>query len=213
MYNSLMYKVTRRSFVSTLSAATWLPLSARIPTTLPSLGVRPTPDSRYVFFDTMEAQFVEAACERLIPARASGPGTHGAEMARYLDRHLSGAWGAGERLFRDGVWQPGSAPPVPSPFTPASLFRRALSAINLAFQQRGTTFSALSTDAQTRFLVRLQSGGMELNGAPPSVFFELLLTMTVEGFFSDPVHGATRDRVPWRVSGFPGALAASTVSE
>jgi gluconate 2-dehydrogenase gamma chain len=127
-----------------------------------------------------------------------------------MDFHLSGAWGAGDRLFRSGTWQPGTTPSLPPPFTPATLFRRALRAIDRAFAKSGTTFAALSWDAQARFLTRLQSGGVELDGAPPCAFFDLLLKMTLEGFFSNPVHGATRDRVAWRVAGFPGAYAAST---
>jgi gluconate 2-dehydrogenase gamma chain len=208
MYNSVMYKVTRRSFVSTLSAAPWLPLSALIPTAPQAGGVHPTSDCRYVFFDAAEARFVEAACERLLTAGAYGPSVHVANVAHYLDRQLSGPWGDGERLFRDGAWQPGTPSNVPPPFTPATLFRRALGAITLAFERRGTTFSALASDAQSRFLARLQSGGVELNGVPSSVFFDLLLKMTVEGFFGDPVRGATRDRVAWRVAGFPGAHSA-----
>jgi len=137
-------------------------------------------------------------------------GTDGAgcNLAHYLDRQLSGAWGAGESLFREGAWQPGTEPNVPAPFTPAILFRRALGAINLLFEQRSTAFSALSAEAQNRFLARLQTGGLELDGAPARVFFDLLLRMTVEGLFSNPLHGATRDRVAWRLAGFPGAHAA-----
>jgi gluconate 2-dehydrogenase gamma chain len=39
------------------------------------------------------------------------------------------------------------------------------------------------------------------------VFFSLLLAMTVEGFFSDPVYGGNREMVAWRMIGFPGAYA------
>ena len=33
-------------------------------------------------------------------------------------------------------------------------------------------------------------------------FFTLLLTFTLEGFFSDPVYGGNRDGVGWRFIGF-----------
>jgi gluconate 2-dehydrogenase gamma chain len=174
---------------------------------LPANGARAA-RAAYGFFDAREATFIEPACERLIPSRSAGMGGAGSHVAHYLDRQLSGVWGAGERLFREGTWQPGSEPNVPAPFTPGTLFHNALGAINLLFEQRGTAFSALSADAQNRFLARLQTGGVELDGAPARVFFDLLLRMTVEGFFSNPLHGATRDRVAWRVAGFPGAHAA-----
>jgi gluconate 2-dehydrogenase gamma chain len=35
----------------------------------------------------------------------------------------------------------------------------------------------------------------------------MLLKMTVEGFFSHPVHSASRGRIGWRMAGFPGAYA------
>jgi len=46
-----------------------------------------------------------------------------------------------------------------------------------------------------------------LNGVPSAVFFDMLLKMTVEGFFADPVYGGNRDMAAWRMIGFPGAYA------
>jgi hypothetical protein len=62
-------------------------------------------------------------------------------------------------------------------------------------------------DAYLRFL---EAGGADLDGVPSAIFFRLLLTMTVEGFFSNPLHGISRDRVNWRMHGFPGALAIAS---
>jgi gluconate 2-dehydrogenase gamma chain len=47
----------------------------------------------------------------------------------------------------------------------------------------------------------------DLDGVPSAVFFDVLLKMTIEGFFSDPVYGGNRDMVAWRMVGFPGAYA------
>ena len=35
----------------------------------------------------------------------------------------------------------------------------------------------------------------------------MLLKMSVEGFFSDPVYGGNRNMAAWRMIGFPGAYA------
>ena len=40
---------------------------------------------------------------------------------------------------------------------------------------------------------------------PGNVFFESLLEVTLEGFFSDPVYGGNVDKIGWRLIGFPGA--------
>jgi gluconate 2-dehydrogenase gamma chain len=38
-------------------------------------------------------------------------------------------------------------------------------------------------------------------------FFEALLELTLEGFFSDPIYGGNRDKVSWKMIGFPGLPA------
>ena len=111
-----MSKVTRRSFVTTVGAATVIPAAVLMQTpdssaaapaksaSTAALPVKPT----YLFFDTGEALFIEAACERLIPADESGPGALSAGVPNYLDKQLGGTWGAGERLYRSGPWHPGN---------------------------------------------------------------------------------------------------------
>jgi gluconate 2-dehydrogenase gamma chain len=168
----------------------------------------------YVFFDAAEARFIEAACERLIPADASGPGALGAGVPGYLDRHLAGAWGAGERLYRNGPWQPGTPPQGQQPpFIPATFFRTALRAILRDLEKRSApcevSFGELPASAQDSYLQSLEAGGADLDGVPSAVFFAMLLTMTVEGFFSHPHYGRFRDRVAWQMHGFPGAHAAA----
>ena len=90
---------------------------------------------------------------------------------------------------------------------PAELFHTALRAINTDLERRGPMFNELSAEAQDAYLKSLESGGHDLDGVPSAVFFDMLLRMTVEGFFSDPVYGGNRDMVAWRMIGFPGAYA------
>ncbi|MEA3149171.1 MAG: gluconate 2-dehydrogenase gamma chain [Gammaproteobacteria bacterium] len=207
-----MDPVTRRCFVITLGAASltparrWLGKAAAAPT--PAAARGPDLLSGYTFFDAAEARFIEPACERLIPADGSLPGALDAGVPFYLDRQLSGPWGEGRRCYRAGPWQPGTSAGKPRPLQPAELFRRSLRAIHDELNRRGTTFDALSPTAQHAFLAALQSGDADLDGVPATLFFDMLLKMTVEGFFTHPLHGMTRDRVPWRLLGFPGAYAA-----
>ena len=209
-------KITRRLFVSSMGVASIAPASALLATPRAAAGERvggaepadlkPT----YTFFNSAEAQFIEAACERLIPADELGPGALGAWVPNYLDKQLSGAWGNGERLYRSGPWIAGSpSQGYQLPFTPAELFRAALSAINRSLQTRGSQFSDLGPESQDDYLRVLAKGGpdLDLDGVPSEVFFDLLLKMTVEGFFSDPVYGGNHDMVAWRMIGFPGAYA------
>lgn len=160
----------------------------------------------YLFFNVAEVQFIEPACERLIPADEWGAGALAAGVPNYLDKQLGGAWGAGERLYRSGPWIEGSASQgYQLPFTPAELFRTALRAIHT--RPGGSAFHELSAQAQDDFLKSLEKDNHDLEGVPSGVFFDMLLKMTIEGFFSDPVYGGNRDMVAWRMIGFPGAYA------
>jgi gluconate 2-dehydrogenase gamma chain len=212
-----MNKVTRRSFVAGIGAVSMVPVGSALseeptpsaPTHSPkSPNTEDSPPLVYLFFNASEAAFIEAACERLIPADEHGAGALAAGVPNYLDKQLGGAWGAGERLYRSGPWSAGSASQgYQLPFTPGELFHQALRAINHELDSRGTPFFKMTAWAQDAYLTSLEGGSIDLNGVPSGVFFAMLLQMTVEGFFSDPVYGGNRDMVAWRMIGFPGAYA------
>jgi gluconate 2-dehydrogenase gamma chain len=214
-----MPKVTRRSFVTTVGAAGLVPASALLSTgaqTAPTganraevaPGEAPTAPITYQFFNAEEVLFIEAACERLIPADDLGAGALGAGVTNYIDKQLAGAWGAGDRLYRSGPWQPGTpSQGYQLPFTPAELFHTGIRAIHRELNARGTPFHQMSVENQDAHLKSLESGSLDLDGVPSAVFFDMLLKMSVEGFFSDPVYGGNRDMVAWRMIGFPGAYA------
>lgn len=163
----------------------------------------------YLFFNTDEVAFIEAAVSRLIPADDKWPGALEAGVANFLDKELNGAWGAGERLYRSGPWQPGTpSQGYQLPFTPAELFRTALAAINKDLARAGTPFAKMSGEQQDAYLRSLEAGAADLGGVPSHVFFAHLWNATVEGFFSDPVYGGNRDMVAWKMIGFPGAYAS-----
>jgi gluconate 2-dehydrogenase gamma chain len=218
-----MSNLSRRSFVKSIGAtslATAAPLAAAPLLAATDAAVSPpqvhpqvkhppvTRDqSLYLFFNAEEAAFIEAACERLIPGDEVGPGALDAGVPNYLDKQLGGAWGSGERLYRSGPWQQGTpSQGYQLPFTPAELFRTALHAIQPEFKDR--TFKDLSPEQQDAYLRSLEAGGKDLGGVPSAVFFGILLEMTVEGYFSDPVYGGNKDMAAWKMIGFPGAYAS-----
>jgi gluconate 2-dehydrogenase gamma chain len=198
-----MEKISRRSFLMAAGAAA--ALTAGCKRGEPPLTLR----AQYSFFAVEEASFVEAAIARLIPADDSGPGALEADVAVFIDRQLAGAWGAGERLYRSGPWQAGKPTQgYQLPFTPAELFRNGLRAIteDLGKTQHGR-FAKLPAEDQDAYLKSLEGGGKDLGGVPSNVFFQSLLEMTIEGFFSDPVYGGNKNMVAWQMIGFPGAYA------
>src|ERR1700726_2695986 len=178
----------------------------------PAPSNSPTPQAQsttYLFLNTEEAAFIEAAVARLIPADDSWPGGLETGVANYIDKQLGGAWGAGERLYRSGPWQPGTpSQGYQLPLTPAELFRTSVGAINNELSQANTPFDKMSADQQDAYIRGLEAGGKNLGGVPSDVFFAHLWEITLEGFFSDPVYGGNRDMASWRMIGFPGAYAS-----
>ena len=212
-----MSKLSRRTFVKSLGAASLAPAAllgappllaaaaGATPPTQPSAATDEKP--LYLFFNADEAAFIEAACERLIPHDEVGPGALDAGVPNYLDKQLGGSWGAGERLYRSGPWQQGTpSQGYQLPFTPAELFHAALRAILAEFDGK-TAFKELSAEQQDAYLKSLEAGGKDLAGVPSAAFFQMLLQMTVEGYFSDPVYGGNKNMVAWKMIGFPGAYA------
>jgi gluconate 2-dehydrogenase gamma chain len=113
--------------------------------TTPQTSGSPAQQTTYLFFNTEEAAFIEAAVARLIPKDDQWGGAIETGVPNFMDKQLGGAWGAGERLYRSGPWQPGT----PSQgnqlqFTPAELFRTALAAINKSLAS--TPFAQMSPE-------------------------------------------------------------------
>jgi len=185
--------------VAALGVAAVLPGSLAV-----AAGPRAQTASTYLWFDAAEAAFMEAACARLMCA--SQP--MGVAIAHFLDEQLAGGWGAGRQLYRSGPWQAGTPLPFKqSGLAPSTWFRRALGAMIGDLARHTTTFANLTITAQDDLLAGLRSGGRELDGIPSAAFFDVLLTLTVEGFLSDPAAPAC-DVIRWPMHAFPGAHAA-----
>ena len=192
---------------ATIETADAKPAAAPIAAAAQSICAVAAPSIAYVFFNSEEAAFIEGAVARLIPADEEWPGALEACVPNYIDKQLAGAWGAGERLYRNGPWQPGTpSQGYQLPFTPAELFRTALAAISKELAH--TPFAKMSLVEQDAYLKKLEAGGKDLGSVPSDVFFAHLWESTIEGFFSDPVYGGNCNMVSWRMIGFPGAYAS-----
>ena len=164
--------------------------------------------SGWTWFTDVEAAFITAAVARLIPADDLGPGAAEAGVPIFIDRQLAGPYGRGERWYMQGPWSPGlSTQGWQTRLTPAGMYRAAIKAIDAAVvrESRGSSFARLAAADQDAFLQRLEKGDVALDGADAKAFFAQLLQNTLEGFWSDPIHGGNRDMVGWKLIGFPGA--------
>jgi gluconate 2-dehydrogenase gamma chain len=164
------------------------------------------------FFNAEEAALVTAAVDRLIPPDEAFTGAVGAGVPQYIDLQLASAYGSGARLYRQGPFAEG----LPQqgyqlPFTPAELYRIGLRRFAEGVRSGyGKRFEQLDPRLMDEALRRLESGEAGFPEFTSAMFFETLLANTIEGFFSDPIHGGNRDMVGWRMVGFPGPYAGYT---
>ena len=160
-----------------------------------------------------EIRFLDAAVARLIPADELGPGAREADVTYFIDQQLCSPWGTFSRAYRMGPWPEGTPQQgFQCPLTPQEIYREAIREINAhCSKAHAKVFSFLTAEQQDAVLRDLEAGRIELQALSAKVFFEFLLKNTVEGFFSDPVHGGNRDKIGWRLIGFPGVASASYV--
>jgi gluconate 2-dehydrogenase gamma chain len=175
-------------------------------------GVASGESTTLLYLTRTEADFVDAALNCFIPSDALGPGAREAGVTIFIDRQLHGAWGAMARGYRLGPWPEGTPQQgYQSPLTPREVYRTAIREIDALCETRyGRRFADQPQPEQDALLKALDAGELTLESVPGTLFVNLLWANTQEGFFADPVYGGNRDKVGWRLVGFPGVAAAYT---
>ena len=160
------------------------------------------------FLNESERRFLLAAVDRLIPPDESWPGAADADVVNYIDLQMAWQWGKGELLYRHGPFRKGTpSQGYQLEYAPAELFRRSIAAISAHFSAQSKSFDQLPPAEKDAYLTSLEKGGIDLDGVPSNTFFDFLLKHTVEGFFSDPIYGGNRNKISWKMIGFPGAYS------
>jgi gluconate 2-dehydrogenase gamma chain len=139
-----------------------------------------------------------------------GPGARDAGVVTFIDGQLAGTWGAHGRQYRSGPWQDGTPQQGhQSALVPRDIYRLAIDEIDTRCRaDHGRPFHALPPTEQDAVLRALEDGSLVLPSLASPLFFNLLLRNTMEGFFADPLYGGNRDKVGWRLIGFPGVAAS-----
>ncbi len=140
------------------------------------------------FFTQSEALIVAAAASRIFPSDASGPGANEAGVVIYIDRQLAGPWGRDRYRYTLPPFDEDAVPEFgyQGKAAPREIYREALKDLD--------GFDHLSPADQDQKLRQIEN----------TRFFSLLRRNTIEGMFSDPIHGGNIDMVGWQLIGFPG---------
>src|SRR6266481_461412 len=156
-----------------------------------------------------EAAFFSAVADTMIPADALTPSGSDCGVVTFIDRQLAGAWGGGAKMYRSGPFR--KAKPeygYQLPLTPRQFFAAGIVAANgWTHKVYGKDFDRLTANEREDALKALEQGKAELGDFDAKPFFEALLQITMEGFFADPIYGGNRNKVAWKMVGFPGLPA------
>jgi gluconate 2-dehydrogenase gamma chain len=163
----------------------------------------------YLALTAAEAAFLSAAYDTFIPADKLSPSGTACGLVTYMDRQLAGAWGNGARLYRSGPFLQGKPEHgYQLPLTPREYFAAGIRAANAWTRKTyGKDFDRLAPAERDAALKAMEAGNAEFADFNAKPFFEALYQSAMEGFFSDPIYGGNRNKVSWRMVGYPGLPA------
>jgi len=166
------------------------------------------PAARLVITPEEEA-FFSAAVDTMIPADQLSPSGTDCGCVTFIDRQLASAWGGGAKMYRAGPYLKGTPEQgYQLPLTPHQFFVAGIRAANAWSQKTyGKSFDLLSPEQRAEALTAMQEGKAEFDAFESRLFFQRLLQITMEGFFSDPIYGGNRNKASWRMLGYPGLPA------
>ncbi|HLK48767.1 MAG TPA: gluconate 2-dehydrogenase subunit 3 family protein [Bryobacteraceae bacterium] len=141
------------------------------------------------FFTASEARVVQAACERIFPADETGPGATEAGVVIYIDGQLAGPYGRDKYRYTKAPWVE-SVPEhgYQGRETPREIYRAGI--------QKLGAFAELPPVERDQKLKSIER----------TTFFRLLRQHTIEGMFSDPLHGGNANMIGWQLIGYPGPV-------
>jgi gluconate 2-dehydrogenase gamma chain len=219
MSDDSVQDIARRSFLKGAGAAGTavatalngsLPAPAQAQTPPPAKDASPPPAADPLLTLTAtEAAFLSAAYDTFIPADRLSPSGSDCGLVVFMDRQLGGAWGGGARLYRSGPFIQGKREQgYQLSLTPREFFAAGIKAANEWTRKTyGKDFDRLSPAERQAALETMDAGKAEFNEINGKQFFEMLYQSAMEGFFADPIYGGNRDKVSWRLVGYPGLPA------
>ena len=212
-------KIGRREFLTSVSVVGAASASAHALAPVPSAAqtASQTPAAQhaaeaagYAYLKPAEQAFVEALVDHMIPKdELTGSGTE-IGIATYIDRALAGAWGKGDRLYKEGPWQKGTPNQgYQLPLAPAELYRAGIQGSNAYCRKTfGKDFDRCTAEQKEAFLKDMAAGKITLDGGLPGrAFFAMFYENVMEGLFADPIYGGNKDKAGWKMIGFPGVAA------
>jgi gluconate 2-dehydrogenase gamma chain len=177
----------------------------------PAAAASPAADIEpFVTLTPTEAAFIVAAVDTLIPADELSPSGSDCGVAIFIDRQLGSAWGGGAKMYRSGPFHKGKPEQgYQLALTPREFFAAGIVAANAWSRKNlgGKDFDRLAAADRVAALKAMEEGKAAFENFDARAFFGQLHALAMAGFFADPIYGGNRDKVAWKMIGFPGLPA------
>ncbi len=168
-----------------------------------------SPVDTWLVLTADEVAFFSATSDTMIPKDELSPSGSECGVPVFIDRQLASAFGAGARMYRAGPYHQGTPEQgYQLPLTPRDFFAAGVQAANAWSRKTyGKAFDRLKPEQRIAALKQMEAGTAVFEDFDAKLFFQRLLAITMEGFFSDPIYGGNRGKASWRMLGFPGLPA------
>jgi gluconate 2-dehydrogenase gamma chain len=178
------------------------------PAPAPAAPASAEPDTLLLLTAT-EAAFVSAAVDTFIPADELSPSGTDCGLVVFIDRQLASEWGGGAKMYRSGPFHKGKPEQgYQLALTPRQFFQTGIAEANAwSHKTYGKEFDRLAPADRIAALKTMEEGKAAFGGVPSRMFFNMLLSMAMDGFFADPAYGGNRNAAAWKMLGFPGLPA------
>ena len=185
------------------------PVLAKAPVPAPVPAPRPLGRPGYQSLGLEESATTEAIVEHMWPADKLTASGVELGIAVYIDRQLAGAFGRGDRLYMQAPFRKGKPQHgYQLPLTPEAYFKAGIAALNgYCRGAHGKTFDRLDAGAREAALVAVSEGKAKSEFDLSAWFNGLFYPLFTQGAFADPIYGGNRDKVAWKMIGYPGLPA------
>lgn len=192
-------------------------------------------EARLFFSRKEDFNVLSAATERLFPEDEHGPGAIELGVPYFIDKQLNSSWGTNAKVYMKGPFSqtnfvreyekkdrnqseqgPNTSvlPDLPTPRYQTRLNRGELFLIGIRTMDKKsqekykTSFDKLEGDQQDDILTSFERDEVAMPGISSGTFFNLLLQLTIEGAYADPVYGGNKNMLGWKMKEYPGPRAA-----
>ena len=185
-------------------------------------------EARMFFSRREDFEILSAATERIFPKNDNGPGAIELGIPYFIDKQLAGSWGNNAKEYMRGPFiqnlqvqdqdrdQDSQGPntetqsPTPTPryqtrLNRSEVFTQGLRKLDSVAQEKfELKFVDADANQQDEILQMFENNEVDLAGVNAETFFNLLLKVTIEGAYADPVYGGNKDMMGWRMKEYPG---------